>query len=248
MEKLRTTKRILNAAVLLAGSLVMNSASLHATPITGILNTTGSVAVTSSTIDFLPAGTGTGDFGVDPFTQTGTFTGLAGTSGTIKDLNMVTEPVGSPFVLTDWLVFTADPTIRFTLTSLPFGVFPVAGCTGPAVAGQNCTPPGSPFNLSNTSETSSVVSFKTGGTVLNTATSEVSNFDGTFSTQFTNQNLQQLLATIQGGGSVSATYSANFIVSSPEGVPEPATITFMLGGLALIVVGAARKKRASSAV
>src|SRR3979490_3187735 len=93
MEKLRTIKRILNAAVL-AGSLVMNSASLHATPITGILNTTGSVAVSSTTIDFLPAGTGTGNFGVDPFTQTGSFGGLAGTSGTIKDLNMVAQPVG----------------------------------------------------------------------------------------------------------------------------------------------------------
>jgi hypothetical protein len=92
-----------------------------------------------------------------------------------------------------------------------------------------------------------VVSFKTGGTVLNTATAQVSNFDGTFSTQFTNQNLQQLLATINGGGSVSATYSANFIVSSPQAVPEPATITFMLGGLALIAAGAVRKRRASSA-
>jgi hypothetical protein len=246
MEKLCTTKRLLTAAVL-AGSLVLNSASLHATPITGILNTTGSVAVSSSTIDFLPVGTGTGSFGVDPFTQTGTFTGLAGTSGTIKDLNILAQPVGSPFVLTDWLLFTADPTIRFTLTSLPVGVFTAAGCAGPAAAGQNCTPPGSPFNLTNSSATSSVVSFKTGGTVLNTATAQVSNFDGTFSTQFTNQNLQQLLATINGGGSVSATYSANFIVSSPQAVPEPATITFMLGGLALIAAGAVRKRRASSA-
>jgi hypothetical protein len=246
MNTLRTTKRLLNAAFL-ASSLVMNSASLHAVPITGILNTTGSVAVSSTTIDFLPAGTGTGDFGVDPFTQTGSFSGLAGTSGTIKDLNILAQPVGSPFVLTDWLRLTAAPTISFTLTSLPVGVFTAAGCAGPAAAGQNCTPPGSPFNLTNTSATSSVVSFKTGGLVLNTATSQVSNFDGTFSTQFTNQNLQQLLATINGGGSVSATYSANFIVSSPEGVPEPATITFMLGGLGLIVVGAVRKRRASSA-
>jgi hypothetical protein len=244
---LHASKRVFTAAVF-AGSLIMNSASLHATPITGILNTTGSVAVSSSTIDFLPAGTGTGNFGVDPFTQTGTFSGLAGTTGTIKDLNMATQPVGSPFVLTDWLRFSADPTISFTLTSLPVGVFTTAGCVGTATAGQNCTPPDSPFNLTNTSATSSVVSFKTGGTVLNTATSEVSNFDGTFSTQFTDQNLQQLLATISAGGSVSATYSANFIVTSPEGVPEPATITFMLGGLALIAAGAVRKRRGSSAV
>ncbi len=245
MTKLYPAKRLLNAAVI-AGSLIMSSAALHAAPISGILNTTGSVAVSLTTIDFLPSGTGTGNFGVDPFTQTGSFTGLAGTSGIIKDLDMAMQPPGSPFFLADFMVFSADPTIRFNLTSLPFGVFTPAGCAGPAVAGQNCTPAGSPFNLTNTSSSSSVVSFKTDGTVLNTATSQVSNFDGTFSTQFTNQNLQQLLATINAGGSVTATYSANFVVSPVSGVPEPATITLTLAGLAFVIAGGLRKRKQSS--
>src|SRR4030088_2242948 len=92
MNTLGNTNRLLNAAFL-AGSLLMNSASLHAVPITGILNTTGSVAVTSTTIDFLPAGTGTGDFGVDPFTQTGSFSGLAGTSETHQNLKRWLAPI-----------------------------------------------------------------------------------------------------------------------------------------------------------
>lgn len=198
-------------------------------------------------IDFLPTGTGVGTFGVDPFTQSGSFTTVAGTAGTIKDLNLAVQPVGVPFTLTDWMVFAANPNITFTLQLIPAGVFTSAGCSGPAMAGQNCTPVvpgGSPFNLTNTSATSSVVSFKTDGTVTNRATSEVSNFDGTFSTQFTNQNLQQLLATVGGGGSVQATYSANFILTSgTTGVPEPATITLSIAGVIFILAGTLRKRR-----
>jgi hypothetical protein len=201
------------------------------------------VAVTATMIDFLPVGTGTGVFGIDPFTQTGSFLPLAGTTGTIKDLNLASQPVGTPFTLTDWMVFTANPNISFTLQSLPAGVFTPAGCVGAPAAGQNCTPPGSPFNLTNTSTTSSVVSFKTDGLVRNVATGELSTFDGTFSTQFTNQNLQQLLATISGGGSVAATYSANFIVSPTAPIPEPATITLTLAGGILVLAGTLRKRR-----
>jgi hypothetical protein len=237
------SRRYLVTAAVCAGALIVSSNLSYAVPITGILNTTGSVAVTTSTIDFLPVGTGTGDFGIDPFTQTGSFVPLAGTTGTIKDLNLADQPVGTPFTLTDWMLFTANPTITFTLQSIPAGVFGTADCFIAPAAGQSCTPPGSPFNLSNTSATSSVVSFKTGGLVINTATSEISTFDGTFSTQFTNQNLQQLLATINGGGSVQATYSANFIVSPTEVIPEPATITLTLAGGLLVLAGTLRKRR-----
>jgi hypothetical protein len=237
------SRRYLVTAAVCAGALIVSSNLSYAVPITGILNTTGSVAVTTDMIDFLPTGGGTGDFGVDPFTQTGSFIPLAGTTGTIKDLSLVDQPVGTPFTLTDWMVFTASPNISFTLQSIPVGVFGLADCVAAPAAGQSCTPPGSPFNLSNTSATSSVVSFTTGGLVLNTLTGEVSTFDGTFSTQFTNQNLQQLLATINGGGAVQATYSANFIVSPTEVVPEPATITLTLAGGLLVLAGTLRKRK-----
>jgi hypothetical protein len=237
------SRSFFTTAAVCAGALVMSSSLSYATPITGILNTTGSISVSSTAIDFLPTGTGVGNFGVDPFTQTGSFSTVAGTSGTIKDLNLVAEPVGVPFTLTDWMVFSSNPNITFTLNLIPGGVFTPAGCTGPAAAGQNCTPPGSPFNLTNTSSTSSVASFKTDGTVTNRATSEVSSFDGTFSTQFTNQSLQQLLATVNGGGSVSATYSANFVVTGASVIPEPATITLTIAGVVLILAGTLRKRR-----
>lgn len=237
------SRRYLVTAAVCAGALIVSSNLSYAVPITGILNTTGSVAVGATTIDFLPVDTGTGTFGIDPFTQTGSFIPLAGTTGTIKDLNLAAQPVGTPFTLTDWMVFTANPTISFTLQLLPAGVFTPAGCVGAPVAGQNCTPAGSPFNLTNTSTTSSVVSFKSDGLVTNLATGELSTFDGTFSTQFTNQNLQQLLAVITAGGTVSATYSANFIVSPTEAIPEPATITLTLAGGILVLAGTLRKRR-----
>jgi hypothetical protein len=225
------SRSVLTLALLAGGLFTVRPAD--AALIDGILNITGSVAVTADALDFLPAAGGTGLFSVDLFTQTGDFVPLAGTTGDISDLDAATEPVGVPINLMNFLTFNADPNLTFTLQLIRFGVFGAADCGAPAAAGQTCTPPGSQFNLSNLTSTSSTATFAVAGIVSDGSGDPISTFDGTFSTQFTNQNYQQVLETIGSGGTVQATYSANFIVTA---IPEPGTVSMLvLGGLMMAV-------------
>jgi hypothetical protein len=196
----------------------------NAIPISGELNTTGSVRFSASAIDFLPLAGGTGVFAIDPFTQTGFFVPLAGTTGAVGDLDAATHPVGVAFSDPLWLTFAAQPTVSFTLQLLSAGVFSAAQCGLPAAAGQTCTPSGSAFNLSNLTASSSVLSFAVKGVAVGTAGEETA-FTGVFTAQFASSSYQAVLATLQGGGTVQSTYSATF------SVPEP--------GLALLLAGAA---------
>jgi hypothetical protein len=237
--------KLVNRAFLALATLTLVSATALAVPVTGELNIAGSVAVSGTLIDWLPSGTGVGTFSVDPFTQSGSFGALAGTTGSSRDLNSGTDPVGVPynpgpvFTVPAFLTFAADPNILFHLQYIFPGVYSSADCGLAAAAGQTCTPfAGSPFNLSNTTATSSTATFQVSGVIQNTATNEFSNFTGTYSTQFVNQNFQQLLAIIGAGGSVQATYSANFIATV---VPEPATIWLTLGSLGALAF--VRRKR-----
>lgn len=222
--------RLLVASALLVGSL-------SAAPI-GTLNITGSVNVSGTgmdgELDFLPMGGDDGVFSVDSFTQTGSFVAVAGTTGTIKDLNNTDQPVGASFNLENFLTFSANPSLNFSLTFIDPGAFTSAECFAPVAPGQNCTPEGSQFNLSNVGGPSgsinSVVSFSVAG-LASDATGSLP-YTGTFSTQFTGQPYQDLLNEIATGGSVQATYSANFVV-----VPEPGTATLFLGSGALLLIG-----------
>ncbi|MGH9630607.1 MAG: PEP-CTERM sorting domain-containing protein [Bryobacteraceae bacterium] len=228
--------RLLVAFVLLVGSL-------SAAPI-GTLNITGSVNVSGTgmdgELDFLPLDGGDGTFTVDLFTQSGSFVDVAGTTGTIQDLNNTDQPVGTPFNLENFLTFSADPGMSLSLTFIDPGAFTSTDCFAPVSAGQNCTPPGSQFNLSNVGGPSgtvnSVVSFSVAG-LASDATGSLP-YTGTFSTQFTGIPYQNLLNTVATGGSVQATYSANFVV-----VPEPGTATLFLGSGALLLVGGFLRRR-----
>lgn len=233
--------------LILLGSLVCSPIASFAAPISGVLNITGSVRVNTDpalggVLDFLPTATGVGDFHADAFTQSGTFTSVANTNGSIMDLNQTAQPVGVDFVLDNFLTFAAAPNLSLTLTHIVPGSFPSADCAAAPAAGQTCTiPPNafgqSQFNLSNTS-TGSVVSFSILGLVQDSDTGEWAPFNGTFSTQFTGVPYQQLLSTINAGGSLQATYSATINV-----VPEPAPITLLLSGGLLLGAGLARRHR-----
>jgi hypothetical protein len=224
---------------LLAGAF-MTVRPAEAAIIGGVLNITGSVAVSADALDFLPGGGGVGDFAVDPFTQTGDFVPLAGTTGEAADLNSATEPVGVPISLPNFLTFAANPNLTFTLTFIRPGIFSPAACADPPAAGQVCTPPGSQFNLNNLTSDSSTATFAVRGFVSDGSSDPVSPFEGTFSTQFTNNSYQELLGTIGAGGSVQATYSANFIVTP---IPEPGTVSMLVLGGLMMAVPMIRRRR-----
>ena len=87
---------------------------------------------------------------------------------------------GRPVPLFDFMLFTANPDIKFDLLTLKPGIYSSTNCIDVPIAGQTCTPVGSPFNFINTTANASEMSFSVFGIALNAATGENSNFNGTF--------------------------------------------------------------------
>ncbi|HVX65185.1 MAG TPA: PEP-CTERM sorting domain-containing protein [Bryobacteraceae bacterium] len=158
------------------------------------------------------------------------------------DLDVTAQPVGVPISLPNFLVLPGG--ISFELTQIDAGVFGSADCLAAPAPGQTCTPlappPKSPFNLMNTA-VGSTASFTIRGiaTMTGDTTTPPSTVLGTFTTQFTGRNYQSMLQTISTGGTVRASYSANFIV---EEVPEPSTAYLALGGFILAAAGILRRR------
>jgi hypothetical protein len=212
-------------ATILVGALAVVPSTLVAAPLFGTLDITGSATVGGTTIDWWPIGTGVGMFTVEP-SSTGDFASLANTDGTAKDLDVMAQPVGMPFLLMDFLTFAAAPNIHFDLTFIEPGVYGSGDCFANPSPGQNCTPPFpppiSPFNLTNTPGGGSTAFFVVRGMVRNDL-GGVTPFVGFYTTQFT-MPYQQLLQTIQAGGTVDArSFSATLVA-----IPEPGTWSMIL--------------------
>lgn len=221
------------AAVLLLAS------TLVAGPIVGTLDLGGSVTVTGTTIDWLPAGPPAGVVIVDPIgpTSTGTFAGIGGT-GVMLDLNSATNPAGVAWpAVVGFLLLTGTPNLVFDLQYINPGVYGSVDCFAPPAAGQNCTPtfppPISPFNLTNLTASTSSVSLVLGGIVYDTVSGDVSSFTGIYTAQF-GSDYQTLLATLAAGGAVSSSFSAS-LTANP--IPEPGTIGLILIALAAVPLG-----------
>jgi hypothetical protein len=206
----------------------------------GVLNIAGSVAISFGSIDFYPIGGGNGTFSIFA-PETGIFGPLMGSTGTIKDLNNTTEPVGTTVNVPDFMTFAGAPNLELTLTEMPAGTFSTTTCGGTPAPGQTCTPAGTQYDLTNQTATSSTASFTVDGYLTDTNNPGVQTaFTGIFTTQFENDSLQEVIATIEGGGTVDASYSATFTATA---TPEPASMLTMLsGGLLLIGVGVFGKK------
>lgn len=232
-----------------AGLSVFCVSSASAAPIAGTVNISGSVAVGGTFIDFQPpVGPPNGSFSVSNTGNTGSFAALNNTTGSILDLNEMVQTPGVPFPpLVGFLTFASAPDIRLDLTSIDVGSFTSTDCFAPPAAGQTCTPPlgfggaagTNPFNLNNTSASTSSASITFHGTAVNTATGETSSFIGIFSSQFT-VPYQTLLADIAAGQTVSTSYSATITASA---VPEPATMILLGSGLiGIFVIGRKRTR------
>lgn len=223
-------------------------ASSASAAITGTMNINGSVRVSATSIDWIPLGGPSGSFNT-VFPGTGFFSGIFNPAvnpayvGTALDLNSVSQPVGTPIFLDNFLSSFSAPgygALTFDLTY----IFPssAAVCTG--AEGQN-TPcaaiAGSPFTLTNNA-TGVAVSFGVQGFFQ--FPGEVDALaTGSYTTQINGGSIASILTALNpftGPGFVDASYSAEYTV-----VPEPATTALMGAGLALMGVVAARRKRNS---
>lgn len=245
--------KILLAAFALTGLFTMSASAdtLHAA---GLGDAT--VAATSLTFGCFtgtcPAGYGdvriTG-FTPDPgslFQNNGL---TAGQTGFIHNLNNSIAPVNETFSLPNFLEFNSGGTgLVFNLSRVEPGTFGQAGClASPAAGGQICTPvvpalitPAnptglSPYDLANSSATSSSATFVVGGTVVNSSNGLSAPFQGTFSASFSDKSFQQILQDLQ-TGSINKAYQLDFTANIGSFVPEPGTTSAMLGGL-LILAG-----------
>ncbi len=178
----------------------------------------GGVTVTATTIDWLPAGGGTG------CVLTGTNTNVTysggtlspGATGVILDL-----PVG-PLPTANFMTFAAAPGLTFSLDTLG----PAPGNTNCAslLVFQSCAVSAtSPFALTlNPGGSTSVTLIATG--TASDGTSPTSTWSGGFTTQISNKTPGQIQSAILANGSVTSTHSGDFVITLNSTVPEPASM------------------------
>jgi hypothetical protein len=237
-------------------ALLVGGVCLNATPITGrlILNaTSNSVGVNLTTTDFNYAGGVPSDLTFGTFNigvgSTMSFAAFIGDSGLVRSFNNTDVPLGVPTSYANFIqIPTPTPTIEFVLTQLIPGSFGMADCTAAPAPGQTCTPPipgGSPIELSNSSNGTGGINthadFNVDVQAINLLTGETSNGVGTFSTDFSNTSLQQLLSTVLAGGTVTSGFGGDFTIVFSSTTPEPPTMLFLAGGL-LVLGSTVRRK------
>ena len=217
--------------------------SLNAGLLTGQFNINGSVNVTATTIDWLPLGGPTGQFRtIDP--ATGSFIGISDPIGTYtglaKDLTNPPSGVNVPILVSSFLSAFTSPvlapngltysTLIFDLTLIRASTAPT--CTGAEAVNVSCSagPFPNAFTLKNTGS-GTEVDFALEGFFQFTGDVSTRTFgSGLYTTQLNGLSISDVLTQSSRPGGFSAAYSANFVA----GVPEPATITMLMAGMALI--------------
>ena len=234
------TRIFLPAALLAVG--FFSSTPAKASLLFGTVNFNGNTTISQGLIHFIdPSGNPNGQVTVT--SSTGDFSGDAGGVGFLKDINNSSFPIptgaGS---LPDFITAPAFPsTTHFTMTFLFPGVQGVAGC----ITGPNCTPPSSPFNLTNTSPSTSTASFAVAGMEIDSLTGETAQFFGVFTAQF-DRPFQAVLAQLAADGSITTSFSGTIAI--PSQVPEPGSLSTAAAGVVLLgmVFGIQKYRRYSS--
>jgi hypothetical protein len=251
-------RKLFTIALLFCGVLT----SLHATVLSGTFTLDGTVVITNTgLIEWISNTSVANQATISAGTQTGTFVGTGNQTVNIHTLNEApgNEPINSSFTNFDFIDFPADPTFPALLANfIPDGSGTPANCStnpGLAVANQTCTltsttaPPslftgGSPYTFFNTESSSGGKPF----CCTSSATWNISGvtsdgqsiWSGEFNATFVNP-YQTVLANFVANGQVTDAYSGDFTVTITP-VPEPTTIAYVSGGLALLWLGKRRRK------
>jgi len=215
--------------------LVVASASSEAKVVFGELDITGAVIFSSTLIDFTPAFGGSGRANIVDG-STGTFANLIQSVAIIKDI-----PIPSSGGILDAITFAANPVLRFDATSVEPGIFGSAQCTLAPAVGQTCTLPGTPFNLVNTRQ-GSTLSFEVNGVFVDRSDGKADPtlYQGIATAQFAGKSYQQVLESIAGGQNITTSYSASF---APLPVPETSNAFMLSAGLLALGALAWRRSR-----
>jgi hypothetical protein len=237
------TKSFLTLSI---AAMLSISFAARADVITGTLNFTGEANISSTMLQPGSIVFTDNAFGVQP--SSGGFAALDGDTGTILPILNPPDAVDVPLTDTFMTIPAAGLAgITFTITELFAGIDGVGECTAaPAMAGQVCTPAPpisadvSPFNLQNTSATSSSASFSLIGYETDVATGDTAAFSGFFTDPSTDMSYQAILGLIEGGGTFTTPFSADIVV---ESTPEPNSLLELMMGIGLVGIGLVYRKK-----
>lgn len=262
---MRKTLPISSLAVLLAG---LAPCSFAGTITTGSFDIGGTIYVTNPESSMVVTPAGNCAIGVACLlwqNSTGTTNGMVDISNStlpngdiplalagINAANManLTNPpdvVGSAINVPDFITFNnAGVTTGLTLTNIEPGIYTGAGdCpAGPAAVGQQCTPPGSLFNLVNNPPPDGQASITW---VMEGMTTSGSSWVGNFETSFPGIPYQTVLNNLAANGYVSETFSGT-IELTPNTIvitstPEPTTLGLIGTGVSLLLLGKFRQRK-----
>ena len=229
-------------AVALAGSVF----AANATPVIGLFNLTfGLVEVSLGLVDW-NNGVGVapyynpgahavrtyGQFTLPPLANTGSFAGLALTTGLIQDLSGTPGdadfvPIG-PGLTPRFMQLSAQPNWLFTETFLFPGTFAGTPYILTELGG----------NVSATISALGTICDDTNGNGVCNVGESLTKFTGVYSAQYTNTTIAALAATINGGGRLTNNTWSGTVEATA--IPEPESIA--LFGLALLGLAAVRRR------
>ncbi len=193
--------------------------------------------VTSTSIDWLPAGGGEGcvitGSGTDITFSGGTLGGNV--AGTLRDLT-----TGMPFPIADFMVFAGAPALSFSLGELGPGPSNT-DCAGLAMFDTCAVFAGSPFSLQLT-PTGTSVALIASGTVSDGVGPDAV-WSGAFTNPIAGRSPAEIQAIILADGSFTSTHSGDFTLTAVS-IPEPGP--FLLVGGGLMAIGTRRWRRSRS--